>query len=304
MKILTVPNIYQPSYKSSYPEYSCGKNIEEIFHEYFKNEKDNICTDYIYIPIYWTSLYVLRNYAANINDIYTWINNLDNTKKYFTIIQYAAGIFVNKHFNIDIKVFSAGGGGINFKNECITTLRFNNFTRDIFTGNIGNYIIPLLCKPYFNELNINKNIYCSFMGRFDTHPCRIKMKNCLQDTDRFKFFNSVNYEEYNKIINESIFTLAPRGYGYTSFRLYEAILGNSIPIYIWSDKLVLPFNDIINWNNYCIIINENDIDKLPDILENVNIELYQNNIKNLKKYINFDFTYKYIKEKLLINFNG
>ena len=56
MKILTVPNIYQPSYRSVYPEYSCGKNIEEIFHEYFINEKDNIDTDYIYIPIYWTSL--------------------------------------------------------------------------------------------------------------------------------------------------------------------------------------------------------------------------------------------------------
>ena len=43
MKILDIPKEFQPSYKSNYPGYSSGKNMEEIFYELFI--KDNIETE-------------------------------------------------------------------------------------------------------------------------------------------------------------------------------------------------------------------------------------------------------------------
>ena len=111
-------------------------------------------------------------------------------------------------------------------------------------------------------------------------------------------FNSVNFEKYKEILNRSIFTLAPRGYGYTSFRIYEAIQANSIPVYIWHDKMVLPFSDILDWNDFSVIINSKDISKLPEILDGIDITEKQRNLQKVKKQFTFDETFKYITSKI------
>jgi len=235
MIIQDIPSIFQPHYKSNYPEYSSGKNMEEICFQYFLDNKDNIQTEYIYLPVFWTSYYVLNQYGENIQPLYIWLDTLDKSKKYFTIVQYASGIYIRNPIN-NILVFSAGGGGLNHKSECMQEETFFGLKRVIFSGNAGNYSIPLICLPTFPVLNIERDIYCSFMGRFDTHKCRISMNNLLKNDNQFSFYNSVNFNTYKNILNRSIFTLAPRGCGYTSFRIYEAILSGSIPIYIWENK--------------------------------------------------------------------
>ncbi len=298
MEIINVPKEFQPEYISTYPEYSSGKNMEELLYDYFITNKDSINTDMIYLPIFWTSYYVTHNYMENIDNLYKWLETLDNTKKYFTVVQCAFGIFV-KNFNLNITVFSAGGGGLNQNNEnCICEVNYYGLTRSIFYGNKGNYDIPLICLPLFECININKSIFCSFMGRYDTHKCRIDMKNSLSNDTNFEFYDSVDYETYKIIINKSIFTLAPRGFGYTSFRIYEAILANSIPIYIWDDKKILPFSDEINWEEFCIIIHINDINKLPEILKNVDINKMQSKLFEIKNLFTIKNIGNYIIKKI------
>lgn len=298
MKILDIPIEFQPRYTSNYPGYSSGKNMEEIFYDIFKNNKDLIHTDLIYIPVFWTSYYVIHNHNRNIIPLINWLNTLDKKNKYFTIVQYASGICV-KDLNLSILVFSAGGGGLNTLDTYMPkAYSYDNLTRHIFLGNKGNFDIPLMCNPLFPSLNIKKDIYCSFMGRYDTHFCRVNMRNILCKNNKFKLYNSVNFEKYKEILNRSIFTLAPRGYGYTSFRIYEAIMANSIPIYIWHDKKILPFADNIKWDDFCIIIHNDDIEKLPEILDNVNINEKQNNLQKIKNKFTFDETFNYIKEKI------
>ncbi len=300
MKILDIPTEFQPHYKSIYPEYSSGKNMEEIFYNMFKNNKDFIHTDLIYIPVFWTSYYVTHNYANNIQSIYNWLDTLDKTKKYFTIVQYASGIFIkNKDYKLDLIVFSCGGGGLNVKGPASEKqIKYNRLKRHIFIGNKGDYDLPLMCLPLFPSIDIKKDIFCSFMGRFDTHYCRTNMYDVLHKNEKFKLFKSVNFEKYKEILNRSIFTLAPRGYGYTSFRIYEAIMANSIPIYIWHDKKILPFSDIINWEDFCIIIHNDEIKKLPEILNNVNITEKQKNLQKVKYKFTFDETFKFIKNRI------
>jgi hypothetical protein len=298
MEIVNVPKEFQPLYMSDYPCYTSGKNMEEILFDYFIENKESIKTNMVYLPVFWTSYYVSHNYMDKIDNLYLWLDTLDKSKNYFTIVQCAFGIFV-KNFDLNIKVFSAGGGGLNINGyNNIHEETYYGLTRSIFFGNKGNFDIPLLCLPLFPSININKNIYCSFMGRFDTHKCRINMKNALMNNPNFLFYDSVNFEEYKNIINRSIFTLAPRGFGYTSFRIYEAILANSIPIYIWDDKKILPFSDELNWEDFCIIINSNEINKLPEILKNTDIIKMQNKICEIKELFTFDNISKYIVRKI------
>ena len=120
------------------------------------------------------------------------------------------------------------------------------------------------------------------------------MRNTLHADARFLFYNSVDYENYKNIISRSIFTLAPRGFGYTSFRLFEAILGGSIPIYIWDSKIILPYSDELDWNEFCIIINSNDVGNLPNILKNVDIPKMQNKLETVKHFFTFDKITEYI----------
>lgn len=298
MLILDVPSKFKPEYISDYPSYSSGKNMEELYYEYFLTHKDNINSDYIYLPVFWTSYYVTNDYANNIDEIYDWLESLDKTKKYFTIVQYASGIFV-RNFDLDILVFSGGGGGLNIKNDDISReVSFYGINRHVFFGNKANYDIPLLCLPLFPTIDIEKNMFCSFMGRLDTHKCRLEMKTFLENNSDFHFFESENFDQYKTIINRSIFTLAPRGYGYTSFRIYEAIMGNSIPVYIWEDKKVLPFSDTINWDDFAVIINSSEIEQLPNILKNVDIHEKLNNLLKVKEMFTINYTYEYIKTKI------
>jgi glycosyltransferase involved in cell wall biosynthesis len=70
---------------------------------------------------------------------------------------------------------------------------------------------------------------------------------------------------------ESEFTLCPRGYGATSFRLYEALQLDSIPVYIY-DKPWIPFEELVNWEEFCVLIHIDQIEKLHKILSNISEE--------------------------------
>jgi hypothetical protein len=297
MLIENVPSTFQPFYQSVYPGYSSGKNIEEICYDYFSKECNNIESDLIYLPVFWTSYYVINNYGENIEPLYDWLHSLDKTKKYFTIVQYASGIYIKDPIH-NLTVFSAGGGGLNIKSNCIRVERFYNLRRHVFYGNTGDYTIPLICLPSFPYLNMERNIFCSFMGRFNTHKCRKDMHRLLRSNAKFTFYKSVGFEEYKNILNTSIFTLAPRGYGYTSFRIYEAILAESIPIYIWEDKKVLPFEDVLNWEEFSIVIHANDMNQLPDILDKCNIESMQSKLREVKQCFMFEYIFEYITNKI------
>ena len=301
MKILQIPKTFQPPYKSNYPPYSSGKNMEEIFYKFFLENKDTIQTDLIYIPIFWTSFYVQRKYGTRINDLLDFLDKLDKTKKYFTIVQYATGIFVRKK-NLDITVFSAGGGGINIKRLTEKKVKMNgNPNRVVFIGSKGKYDLPLMCLPLMKYDKCPKTILCSFMGRLDTHPCRFDMDR-LRNSMGFVISPSRGYKAYKDMLSKSVFALCPRGYGYTSFRLFEGMLMECIPIYIWDDKMVLPFSDEIKWEEFCILVKTKDIKRIPEIISNISLEDRNIMVGKIReyneKYFNFVGSFEYIKRKI------
>jgi hypothetical protein len=243
----------------------------------------------------------LHDYKDESKELSNWLETLDKSKKYFTVVQFDSGIFVNSYNiqkELNITVFSAGGGGLN-TTASIKEYEFHGMKRWFFNGQKGTYDIPLICSPQFPATkSIEKDIYCSFMGRFDTYFSRMDMKLALEHNDKFKLFDSVSYEEYQNIINRSIFTLAPRGYGFTSFRLYEAIFANSIPVYIWDNEISLPFSDEINWDDFCIIVHSSKISTIEQLLQNADINKMQKNLQSMKSRFTFLHTVDYMIRKL------
>lgn len=178
------------------------------------------CRDRIYLPIQWTALYVNGNFGKDqrvIRNIQEYLNTLDVTKKYYTIVQYDDGI-LNDISHLDIKVFAMSGPRID-------------------------YPLPLLCQPHKFSFNIDKrDIFASFIGSI-THPIRSDMIKQLQGRPGYYISTKMHHiKDYCNVLARSKYALCPRGYGQSSFRIQEAIEFGAVPIYI-SDEFILPYNE-------------------------------------------------------------
>lgn len=247
--------------------------FEEYFGRYIKNIQYKSNREYL--PIYWTNYYISRNYGkADMSDLQEYLDSLDRSKKYFTIVQWDDGI-LNNIDGLDILKFASGG--------------------------IGDYPIPLT-SYYFNEMpkkEINEYSYlCSFAGAiYGRHHVRELMTKTLTNrTYTLITDKRLEYSSYLKLMNNTLFSLCPRGYGKTSFRIYESLMCKSIPVYIYDDPWI-PYND--DFEKYGILCPINKISTLYDMIINMNIDEINTKIINGEKAFKEKYMHNAIANKIL-----
>ncbi len=274
----------------NYPVENHRKNFEAYFHDYFY--ENNISSEYNYIPIQWTNYFVKNNYGKDLDEIKNFLKQyIDKSKKYFTIVQYAGGPLVELENTL---IFSLGGA-------------FNTPLKK------SSKVIPLpllyQTEKYFNDNN-NKKYIGSYVGR-PTHSIRVKLEKTLSKEKSFFIKNLEDMNSEISIANQSIFkktmldsyfSICPRGFGPTSFRLYESIMNGVVPVYI-SNNHFLPFKDKIDWNKFAIILKSRGINKIPKLLkskiENGSYYQMKKELDDIKdEYFNFEYMTKYIFEKI------
>lgn len=84
-----------------------------------------------------------------------------------------------------------------------------------------------------------------------------------------------------RIIQNSVFTLCPAGFGRWTFRLTQALSYGSIPVVI-SDGYVKPFPELIKWDEISLTVPEADLRTVPALLRSFprsRIKEIQENIK-------------------------
>jgi hypothetical protein len=74
-----------------------------------------------------------------------------------------------------------------------------------------------------------------------------------------------NRQEFVESIFNSDYALCARGAGNYSFRFYEALSAGRIPLFINTD-CVLPLDDIIDWKKYCVWVEEDEIERIDQLL--------------------------------------
>ena len=232
-----------------YPPFSKMK-FEKYFYEKMK-ELQSVN----YVPVFWTELQtkLKMEEKAQTQELQRLMNNLDKNKMYFTVVEHDDGITI---INVPNNVLVFGMAG---------------------TGHIP---LPLLYEnpEMFEDLKLNtKTVFCSFVGSL-THPCREKMVAVMNKPDVVLITDewSLNVTEekqrlFLELTCQSRFTLAPRGYGKTSFRMYEALRFNSIPVYIY-DEPWLPYKEHLDWSKLVVLVHINDIDTLYDRLKRITNE--------------------------------
>lgn len=213
---LYTPIEFRVKQAHSYPE----DNTHEFERWFYDNTQPDEITGRTYLPIFWTAYWCNNGYGLkekSRNNVQRFIDGLPRDKKYFTICQYDDGPMVDFK-DLDIVVFGMSGGRID-------------------------YPIPLLCQPHGYKFDCKRDIFASFVGG-DTHPIRKQLvEQFAGKKDCYVTMKKLPLKEYCNILARSVFALAPRGYGKSSFRMAEAIQFGAIPVYV-SDEFVYPYNRI------------------------------------------------------------
>lgn len=246
LKILQVPKRFSPENRVAYPPHQTSPQLEDQAEMFFMKNAQNIQTDLVYCPIKWTAYHIQHDYGKERVKLQQYVNSLPKNQKYFTVVQYDDGLLVDFP---ECVVFSAGGKPHN------------------------SIPIPLVCDRHIRR-NLPKKYTASFMGNVKTHPIREKMVEALKEYNDI-YIGSGSTENFMDITEQSYFSLCPRGYGKTSFRLFEAMNLGAVPVYLFDDPWI-PFQNKVDWDEFCLFSEEDEVDSLVKYMRSI--------IKDTEKY--------------------
>ena len=219
----------------TYPRHNNDYGVEQNFYDFLMANQylltDSIDeADWHYLPVYWTRWHLNHNYGTSgLDELEKMVlDSIIDESKTFTICQYDDGPLINI------------GQSLQF-----LASRNSNFGVDI----------PLLSKKHSRSFFKRSKLYsASFIGRVSTHEVRQQMFACLKNrSDLYLFDGDLGTRSFASVISRSYLALAPRGYGGSSFRMYEAMQLGVAPILIGNID-TRPFQDYLPWEDvsfYC-----------------------------------------------------
>ena len=291
LKILDLGRQFRPKTSITYPPFKNGRYMEEYFYDYSTNPENNhkIDTERIYIPAFWTNIQNHPNFSdmkENLNILLKRAYSLfPESTPYFTVVQGDLGVEL--------------------------VLPKNTL---VFGACYGDIPLPLIYEDVTNRLlntprPIQRKLRGSFVGTY-THTLRQKMFLSIGRNPNFKFetndiwTNSVPHAAADTFIKTTLnskYCLAPRGFGRSSFRFFEAMLLDTVPVYFWDDAEWLPYKDILDYSKFSVSIHKTNIDKTAQILKSISHERYLSMLEELKRvrhYFTLEGMSEYIINKL------
>jgi hypothetical protein len=292
LQILEVGKQFRPKTSHVYPPFKNGRYMEEYVYEYLISNKDEIKTDLVYIPIFWTNLQISSNFESTKNNynilLQTYFKKMDPTTKYFTVVQHDDGPLLTLPKNTII--FGA----------CTGTIPLPLIYED------QNQLLLQLTRIPFQQ----KDFLASFIGTSTTHPLRQQISTYISNKKDIYYFSRDKWSEgvveedkkrFIEVTMRSKFCLAPRGYGRSSFRFFEAMLMDIIPIYFWNDFEWLPYKELLNYSKFSISIHQSEIHTVEDKLRKIGEEEYGNMMEELRRvrhYFTLEGMSEYIVKRI------
>ena len=278
--------MFRPGTSHVYPPFKNGRYMEEFAYETLMAKKDDIQTDLVYLPIFWTNLQNHPGFTQSRSKYDIVLNQVlqtyPKTTRFFTIVQHD------------------DGPQLQLPKDTI-----------IFGACTGTIPLPLIYEDKTNRLSQlehkEPDIFASFVGSL-THPVRQRMARAVESRPYIvcrmqKAWNvkvpTEQADEFLDLTLRSKFCLAPRGYGRSSFRFFEAILMDTIPVYFWDDVEWLPYKEHLDYSSFSVSIS--DITKTYDILSGISEDRYQEmklELQKVKHWFTLEGMMDYIISKL------
>jgi len=277
--MLVLGKQFRPSTSIVYPPFKNGRYMEEYFYDNFRETKR------VYIPIFWTNL---QNHPAFSTQKHKYdlllseaLSKMPPNTEYYTVVQHDDGPQLKLPKNTII--FGACTGSVPL--PLIYEDKDEKLVKSMIKNTSKNTIQPKYLASFVGSTThpIRQKIYDTLIGYQDIY---IKTQNWDSKVSQ------ESSELFVDVTLQSKFCLAPRGYGRSSFRFFEAILLNVVPVYFWDVKW-LPYD--IDYSEFSVLIQEKDIPRTYEILTSISNEKYESMVKNLEK-VKHLFTLKEMSE--------
>ena len=270
MRIYDIPNqLRSPGHR--YPAHNTSNGLEGFFDEYASQHANELDTDWIYLPVRWTNNYVRSRQSRRDSDLAACpqhqeiLSRLSPLKRYFTIVQCDDGIYEDVPNNV--LVFGAGGvGDIPIPLLCTPHSRASGGIRPWLATFIGK---PECGGPKKTAVKAKRSSYDPNASGMEIRREMVQRFSCADDCLIMLGCHGTDY--FVQEMSRSVFALAPRGYGRTSFRLYEAMELGCIPVYLY-DEPWLPYTEIIDWSSISVLCDQSEISELPERLRGITDE--------------------------------
>ncbi len=264
--MINTPDWTRPTINTVYP-YNNFIEFERWCYHWYSEGKWGSINGREYLPIFFCAYQVNNGYGSDrvaMDKLQDFIDTLPNEKRYWTCSQYDDGV------------------GIDWEGKDV--IEFNMSKKGE-----GKYPMPLICQPHpykFPE-SVPKKYFASFIGN-RTHPLRNDLEKLVGKDERiYVSFENHNIEKYCEILSQSLFSLCPRGYGLSSFRIAESLQYGAIPVY-YSDEFIIPHN--IPFETYGVKIDAG-VDILDYLSKTEPLEIYKKQ-QNIKEAYEKLYTYE------------
>jgi hypothetical protein len=235
-----------------YPPHNEDYGVEQDFHVWLEahpehRAEDAAAADFHYLPVYWTRWHLNHDYGRNGREELASLvgDALLDDGRTFTICQYDDGPVAPLG---DTTVFLAS--------------RQREAGRDI----------PLLSSPHkLPRLPVWRRYRASFVGRLSTHPVRQELADALSRVDGVRIIDGGDHgtRKFVRLTRSSFVALAPRGYGGSSFRFFEAAQLGVVPMLV-GDIDTRPFKRTLDWDSASLYAADGE--SAARILEQADIE--------------------------------
>eukprot|EP00929_Paragymnodinium_shiwhaense_P032827 TRINITY_DN18141_c0_g1_i3.p1 TRINITY_DN18141_c0_g1~~TRINITY_DN18141_c0_g1_i3.p1 ORF type:complete len:472 (-),score=57.40 TRINITY_DN18141_c0_g1_i3:485-1900(-) len=127
---------------------------------------------------------------------------------------------------------------------------------------------PVAVRRSFEQKLEDKSFFATFLGNFGRSPVRSKLYSLINDNKtiivgdgRLAIGEKKANRNFYSMMYETIFSLVVRGDTIKTFRFSEAVCSGGIPVLI-TDVWVPPFEQLIPFEEYGILHDENDLEGL------------------------------------------
>lgn len=252
LRFVDLPPLFRPGTSHTYPPFKSGRYLEEFVYHYLSDHRAEISTAVVYVPAYWTHLQNHPGFTSN-------------RAKYQMLLDRALGAWP-----ADTRFFTV------VQHDDGVGLRLPADRCTVYGCCTGDVPLPLIYEDTHRRLEesprVPKTTMASFVGTVSTHPVRRQMMDALQDTAGIEWVvrevwsphvGEIQADQFVEVTARSRFCLAPRGYGRSSFRFFEAMQMDTVPVYVWDDVEWLPYRGEIDYSAFALSVNVRDVGELP-----------------------------------------
>lgn len=280
--MIALPDLFRPATSVRYPPFVCGRYLEEYVYDALSavtvsgavgaSDREG---DWLYIPVFWTNL---QNHPG-------W---LSARGRYQILLDRCLAPFVSRGGRFFTVVQHDDGVGLQLP---VGTVVFGCCT--------GDRALPLVYEDTTHRLLREarlgwgeKTWLASFVGTVGTHPVRGEMVRRLEGRSDIWLSNrgtwsstvaSSDAERFVDVTRRSRFCLCPRGYGRASFRFFEAMLLDVVPVYVWDDVEWLPYREEVHYGAFSVSCHVSELGGLAERLSAIGEEEYGAMVEEMRR---------------------